>query len=324
MRKVFLCLIIFIDMISFLSAKEIKVKELENGTYSIKGKYHTYIRENKEFLELLKIFPKVLNSKYDFIDKIPNYVFVKEERNNEFYDTFDSTSLRFYYFDEGDEDLTIQTVHYTRVEVDEKCAFRPTEKLYFSMEEWYYFKQFLEEIETKEIFLSEEAVSHMEKNNISSVSEWKSLIEKKEREEQRKVEELKIQKEIERLAKLKEQKRDTYSSEDLYLYMANLPDSFLPYPDKEFIVHGKAFAIETARINGNGIDYLVSYAGNYGLIYIYGENLTTMPTLFLDGMGYKEGITFQNDYITLKYTGKSELVLSKYGNKIDVPVFIAK
>ena len=78
MKKIYLILLTVFSMLYSLSAKEIPIKDLENGSYSIKGKYRTYTSENKEFLEVLRNNSVVLNAKYDFIATIiPNFVFVK-------------------------------------------------------------------------------------------------------------------------------------------------------------------------------------------------------------------------------------------------------
>jgi len=325
MRKKLIFLFGVITILSSLSAKEIQIKNLEDGSYSIKGKYRTYTSESKEFLEALRNNTAVLNAKYDFVATIiPNFVFVKIGEKDEYYNSIDSASLRYYVFKKEFNDFSIQTVYYLRVKLDDRYWSRTIDKTYFTMEEWNSFLRFLSEISDKGILLSPEAKEYMNENNITSVSEWIAYNEKIEKEEETKRAAIKAQKEKERLENLRIEKSKNYSFEDLVNYMTRMPDSVLPLPDTEFTVQGGAFGIESANIDGDGVDYLVSYAGNYGLIYIYGENLKTMPTHFVDGMGFKNGITFQNGYITLKYTGMSAPAISQYGNRIEVPIFIAK
>lgn len=160
------------------------------------------------------------------------------------------------------------------------------------------------------VLFSLTAQDYMYKNTISSVSEWKKVYENEQREKKIDNCENKINK--------------TYSIEELANYMVNMPGSFLPLAYQEFTVPGSSFGIESANINGNGIDYLVSFAGTYGRIYIYGENLSTIPTHFPDLMGFKNGITFKNTNLTLIYTGIFVSTISNYGNRIEIPVFIAK
>lgn len=119
---------------------------------------------------------------------------------------------------------------------------------------------------------------------------------------------------------LEEQKKikEHYKFEDLVDYMVKKPGSTLPNEGCSFYVSAPgSFYIEDANIDGNGVDYLCSYAGQYGLIYIYGENLETMPSL--------GKITFHSlKPFSLTYTGKTALALSKYGNRVEVPIFIAQ
>ncbi|WP_027728071.1 hypothetical protein [Treponema sp. C6A8] len=325
MKKIFFSLFFVFGLFSSLVGKEVSVKQLENGNYSIKGKYRTYTSENKRFLDILKYNPLVLNSKYDFIATIvPNFVFVEDGDKDEYYDTFDTANLRYYVFDKEHNGLIVQNVLYTRVRLDDRYWSRTVDKIYFTMNEWNSFEKFLYEISKNGVLLNSDAKDYMNKNTIASVWEWKQINEKKELEEEARQTEIKAQQEKQRIEILRKQKRNSYSIEDLADYMTRKPDSFLPLPDTEFTVPGGSFGIEAESIDGNGVDYLVSYSGNYGLIYIYGENLKTMSTQFVDGMGFKNGITFQNMYLTLKYTGMSAPAISKFGNRIEVPVFIAQ
>ena len=119
---------------------------------------------------------------------------------------------------------------------------------------------------------------------------------------------------------LEEQKRikENYGFTDLVNYMCGMPGSTLPNEGSSFYVEAPAsFYIEDASIDGKGVDYLCSYAGQYGLIYIYGENLETMPNI--------NRISFHSlKPFTLTYTGKTAPALSKYGNRVEIPIFIAK
>ena len=131
---------------------------------------------------------------------------------------------------------------------------------------------------------------------------------------------LKITKKKQEIKALEEQKKikEHYGFTNLVDYMCSIPGSTLPNEGYSFYVEAPAsFVIEDASIDGKGVDYLCSYAGQYGLIYIYGENLETMPQF--------NRISFHSlKPFTLTYTGKTAPALSKYGNRVEIPIFIAK
>lgn len=118
-----------------------------------------------------------------------------------------------------------------------------------------------------------------------------------------------------------------YTFDDLSDYLMNSPGSKLPPEGEKVFIIGGFFSVEYAAIDGDGMDYLVKDAGLKlsgwfsRLLYLYGEGLKTHKTMS-DGY-WPTVITIQDD-MEIVYTGKTAPAVDAEGNRVEVPVFIAK
>lgn len=309
---------VFILMVVISCTTTIKQRENDNiifqdGNPAIYGKYNLYTGRSVEFYEILLKYPYIINAKYNFIKDLPDFF----DFNIYYYNDYRNITFKSYDEEKGIINIKKGYIQYSKPSLTGDDAgpfgiFNAFRKADYSDKEWKNFKTFLEELREKECIIPVAVKKIMSEKNLN-MSATVNLLEKKQKEKEIKW------------------KKEHYCQDYLIEYMCYRPDSTLPNVGCSFYIDSpSSFVVEDAHIDGVGVDYLCSFSGYYGLIYIYGENTKTMSTQVLDqdhpswGMWVNVNAFHPMIPFKLTYTGKTASALSRDGNSVEVPIFIAE
>lgn len=116
-----------------------------------------------------------------------------------------------------------------------------------------------------------------------------------------------------------------YTEQNLLDYLVDKPGSSLPAEGERIEVSAGLFSIESADIDGPGMDYIVKFVGARlsprvfsKLIYIYSEDMKT------EKLWQEQTIIINAETMFLFYTGKTAPAVNGSGNRVELPIFIAK
>jgi len=281
--------IAFTELVAQLQAETTTVGTTEEFSCSLKGKHREY-KGSEEFIKILEKHTKLVNAKFDFLKHVPQ--FLKYEIHDDESNWYGTKYVIFEVYDNSKDDIHKEKKSFDMYRSD---ALDILKLKNYTKEEWEDFAAFLQDIAKSKIFLPK---------NIGDTPIDAFIEQVRKSAEKRRI----------------ASKKANYTHHDLLEYIGRVPESTLPDKDTEIYISPHVFKVFDATIDGSGMDYLVGSSGNSRCIYIYGENLTVNPFGTLDTIRENP---MMEAIIILRYTGM-ECPAVIGGNKVDVPVFIAK
>lgn len=295
MKKIILSLalvFVFIATSCVSTSNTNKNTEVDDSN-CLRGKYNTYktdLFENEKFLEIVKKYPLVVDSKYDFISKLPAFYTFEW-----FQKTSSTVQVIYINYDENGNSNSECRDYYT-ISLD--WLGTP-----YEIVEMKDFKKMLEEIQSELVFVDSDVKNVMDSKGLSLD---KALLEVQQTRKDTRIKEIK----------------NNYTFNNLIDWMCGEFVSTLPEP-KTLIYVGTGLFVSEKVIYSENVGYFVYCAYGRKKIFICGKNLNTEITPEVNwGTGYKNGLGLQGGF-QMEYTGKTVVELSD-GTTINAPIFIAK
>ncbi len=259
----------------------------------LRGKYNTYkteLFENEKFLEIVKRYPLIVDSKFDFITKLPPfYTFEWSQR------TSSTVQVKYINYDESGN-LKSEYRDYYTIAKDRLGNI-------YEIVEMKDFKKMLEEIQSELVFVDSDVINVM---NTKGLSLEKAIWEVQQTRKDTRIKEIK----------------NNYTFYDLKDWMGGELVSTLPEP-KTLIYAGTGLIVSEKIIYGEYSGYLVCSDSGHKNILILGKDLNTeWGSVSNWETGYRNGLKLQGGF-QMEYTGESVVQLSD-GSTINAPIFIAK